>query len=131
MNFFANFGRVNSISISKIAIKSQNQDVLKHLFDMYLRLLPAFSINTEGGAGWSQRIRYVTEEGVTLLTLWTITGRGQEGPDFCQKQRYVTFDILIFLRATLHHQREQNVIQMIIFNILQPQATTQILLTII
>ena len=55
MNFFANFGRVyplSTTSISKIKPLNHVSCVLKHLFDIYLRLLPVFSINRGvGGRG--------------------------------------------------------------------------------
>ena len=95
MNFFANFGRVyplSTTSISKIKPSNHVSCVLKHLFDIYLRLLPVFSINRGvGGRGGGQRFRYVTEGGGILLTLRTVT-RSEGGPNFRQKQRYVAFE---------------------------------------
>ena len=56
-------------------------------------LVSLFSINRGGGGrgGACQRFRYVTEGGGTLLTLRTVT-RGEGGPNFRQKQHYVTFE---------------------------------------
>ena len=52
MNFFENFGRVNTTSISKIAVKS-HKFCVKNLLDTRLRLLPVFSVNkgSPGGGG--------------------------------------------------------------------------------
>ena len=52
MNFFENFGRVNTTSISKIAVKS-HKFCVKNLLDTRLRLLPVFSVNkgSRGGGG--------------------------------------------------------------------------------
>ena len=46
--------------------------------------------NQQGGGG-CQRFRYVAEEGGILLMLRTVT-REEGGPNFRQKQRYVTFE---------------------------------------
>ena len=84
MNFVANFVRVNTIFISK----------LKHLLDIYVILLPVFSISKGGdggGGGGCQRFCDVTEGGGILLTLRTVT-RGEGGQNFRKKQRYVTFE---------------------------------------
>ena len=70
LKFFPKFW-VNTISISKITVK---QVVWKHLFVIYLRLLPVFSINR---AGRCQRFRYVTDGGGILLTLRTVTRGGR------------------------------------------------------
>ena len=43
-----------------------------------------------GGGGGGQRFRYLTKGGGILLTLRTVTGGG--GPNFRQKQCYVTFE---------------------------------------
>ena len=84
MNFFANFGRVNTISISKIAIKSHKLCIKTSFW--YIPEIIAHVFNQQvgcGGGGGCQRFRYVTEDGGILLTLRTITrgGGGQEGPN--------------------------------------------------
>ena len=48
-----------------------------------------------GGGGQCQRFHYVTEGGGILLTLRTVTrlqGREEQGPNFRQKRRCVTFE---------------------------------------
>ena len=97
MNFFENFGRVNTTSISKIAVKS-HKFCVKNLLDTRLRLLPVFSVNKGsrgggggGGRGPSKILLRHRGRGI-LPTLRTIT-RGEEGePNFRQQQRYVTFE---------------------------------------
>ena len=59
MNFFANFGRVNTISISKIAVKSHKFCVKISFW--YTPDITARIFNQQGRGG--QRFRYVTEKG--------------------------------------------------------------------
>ena len=82
MNFFANFGRVNTISISKIAVKTHKLCVKRSFW--YIK-------RGWGWGGGCQRFCYVTEEGGILLTSRTVT-RGEGRPNFRQKQRYVSFE---------------------------------------
>ena len=93
MSFFENFGRVNTTSIRKIAVKS-HKFCVKNLLDTRLRLLPVFSVNkgSRGGGGGLSKILLRHRGRGILRTLRTIT-RGEEGePNFCQQQRYVTFE---------------------------------------
>ena len=86
MNFFARFSRVSTISISKIAVKSHK--LCAKISFWYIPKIIARIFNQQGGC---QRFCYVTEGGGILLTLRTVT-RGEGGPNFCQKQCYVTFE---------------------------------------
>ena len=86
MNFFANFGRVNTISISKIAVKS-NKLCVKTSF-WYIPEIIARIFNQQRVG--CQRFCYVTVGGGILQTLRTVT-REEGGPNFRQKQHYVTF----------------------------------------
>ena len=91
MNFFENFGRVNTTSISKIAVKS-HKFCVKNLLDTRLRLLPVYSVNKGSGVGGVSKILLRHRGRGILPTLRTIT-RGEEGePNFRQQQRYVTFE---------------------------------------
>ena len=56
--------------------------MLKHHFDIYLRLFPVFSVDSEEGG---QRFRYVTEGGGILLMLWEVTRGGGRAAKFSQK----------------------------------------------
>ena len=60
MNLFANFGRVNTISISKIAVKSHKLCV-KTCFLIYTWDYRQLQVG-EGGANFRQKQRYVTFE---------------------------------------------------------------------
>ena len=86
MNFFENFRRVNTTSISIIAVKS-HKFCVKNLLDIRLRLLPVFPVNRRVS---KILLRHRGRE--IVPTLRTIT-RGEEGePNFRQQQRYVTFE---------------------------------------
>ena len=82
----------------------------KHVFDIYLRLLPIFSIK-KGGGGWGggcQKFRYQTERGGILLKLRIVT-RGNEGPNFRQKTvlrniRMIPFKKMFFVQAIFEIQ---------------------------
>ena len=84
MNFFENFGRVNTTSISKIAVKS-HKFCVKNLLDTRLRLLPVFSVNkgSRGGGGEGcQRFYYVTEGGVYCQRYGPLQGGRKESQIF-------------------------------------------------
>ena len=84
MNFFANFGRVKTISISKIAVKSHKLYVKTSFWYMTETIVLIFNQQGwGGGGGWGggwggagHRFRYVTEGGDILLTLRTVTRGG-------------------------------------------------------
>ena len=92
MNFFPNFGRVNTTSISKITVKSHKLCVKTSSWYIPETIARIFNQQRRGGG---QRFRYVAEGGGILLTLRTVT-RGEGGPNFRQKQRYVTFEWSLF-----------------------------------
>ena len=73
INFFANFGRVYTISISKIAVKSHKLCVKTSFW--YIPEIIAHIFNQQEGRG-CQRFRYITEGGCILLTLRTVTRGG-------------------------------------------------------
>ena len=98
MNFFANFGRINTIFIRKIAVESPKLCVKTSFW--YIPEIIARIFNKQGGEGWCQRFRYITEGGGILLKLRAVTREG--GPNFYQKQRYVKFEWSLYKFVVTH-----------------------------
>ena len=78
VNFFANFGRFDTLSISKIAVKSHKLCVKTSFW--YIREIVARLFNQQGEG--CQRFCYVTKEEGILLKLRTITREGEGRPNF-------------------------------------------------
>ena len=82
MNFFANFGRVNTTPISKITVKSHKLCVKTSFW--YIPVIFARIFNQQGSGERRQRFPYVAEGGAYCLTLRTVTrvwvGRAKFSP---------------------------------------------------